>query len=227
MKWAVSALALAAFVSQTVAHYTFPGLIVNGAVTSDWQYVRKTANYQSHGPIQDVSSADMRCYSGQSAQTANVTAGATLGFRVDQCILHPGPLIVYMAKAPSSVSGWDGSGSVWFKIYELGPTFSGGAIKWPLDNACQVTFPIPKSLPNGEYLLRVEHIALHSASSVGGAQFYNSCAQVSVSGGGSGSPSPKVSFPGAYKSTDPGILFQLYYPVPTSYTIPGPSVWRG
>ncbi|KAK3951117.1 hypothetical protein QBC32DRAFT_325581 [Pseudoneurospora amorphoporcata] len=33
-----------------------------------------------------------------------------------------------------------------------------------------------------------------------------------------------VSFPGAYKATDPGILFQLYWPIPTSYINPGPSV---
>jgi hypothetical protein len=31
-----------------------------------------------------------------------------------------------------------------------------------------------------------------------------------------------VSFPGAYKGTDPGVKFQMYWPKPTSYTIPGP-----
>jgi hypothetical protein len=34
----------------------------------------------------------------------------------------------------------------------------------------QVTVPLPKSLPSGEYLMRVEHIAVHSASNAGGAQ---------------------------------------------------------
>jgi hypothetical protein len=38
---------------------------------------------------------------------------------------------------------------------------------------------IPRCLQNGEYLLRAEHIALHSAGSAGGAQFYISCAQLS------------------------------------------------
>lgn len=78
-------------------------------------------------------------------------------------------------------------------------------------------------MADGEYLLRAEHIALHSASSVGGAQLYLSCAQVSISGG-SGTASPqKVSFPGAYSANDPGLLINIYYPKPTSYTPPGPA----
>jgi hypothetical protein len=75
--------------------------------------------------------------------------------------------------------------------------------------------------------MRVEHIALHSASTVGGAQFYISCAQLKVQNGGSGSPTPLVAFPGAYNANDPGIKLNIYYPVPTSYTPPGPAVWSG
>lgn len=84
---------------------------------------------------------------------------------------------------------------------------------------------IPRCLQNGDYLLRAEHIGLHSASSVGGAQFYISCAQLTVSGG-SGTYNPRniVSFPGAYQATHPGIMINIYYPVPTSYTPPGPDV---
>ncbi|GKT43007.1 putative endo-beta-1,4-glucanase D [Colletotrichum spaethianum] len=82
---------------------------------------------------------------------------------------------------------------------------------------------IPSCIASGEYLIRVEHLALHGAGTEGGAQFYVGCAQVSLSGGGSTSPSGLVSFPGAYKSTDPGILFQPYWPTPTSYTNPGPA----
>ena len=36
------------------AHYTFPALVANGAATQQWQYVRKTTNYQSNGPVTDV-----------------------------------------------------------------------------------------------------------------------------------------------------------------------------
>jgi len=74
--------------------------------------------------------------------------------------------------------------------------------------------------------VRVESIALHQAQSVGGAQIYLSCAQVEVTGGGNGTPGPLVAFPGAYKATDPGLRWS-YYPIPTSYTAPGPAVWTG
>ena len=56
-------------------------------------------------------------------------------------------------------------------------------------------------------------IALHVAQSVGGAQFYLSCSQITITGGGSGTPGPLVAFPGAYSPTDPGILIDIYYPV--------------
>jgi len=87
------------------------------------------------------------------------------------------------------------------------------------------TFTVPKELPSGNYLVRVESIALHQAQSPGGAQFYLACAQVKVTDGGSGSPGPYVSIPGLYKSNDPGLLF-ANYPVPTSYTPPGSPVWN-
>jgi hypothetical protein len=78
-------------------------------------------------------------------------------------------------------------------------------------------------LKDGDYLLRPEHIALHSAQSLGGAQFYLACAQITVSGGtGTYAPKNLVSIPGDYKATDPGILIDIWYPVPQNYTPPGP-----
>ncbi|KAJ4286236.1 hypothetical protein N0V90_013270 [Kalmusia sp. IMI 367209] len=196
------------------AHYTFPALVAGGSATGAWQYVRKTTNYQSNGPVTDVTSNQIRCYElspGTAAQgTYEVAAGSSIGFTAQSSISHPGTLQFYMAK-----------------IFEQGPTIAAGGLTWPSQGKSQVTVPIPKSLPSGEYLFRVEHIALHSAGSAGGAQFYISCAQIKVTGGGSGSPSPLVSFPGAYKATDPGIMINIYYPVPTSYTPPGPRPWTG
>lgn len=81
-------------------------------------------------------------------------------------------------------------------------------------------------MPSSKYLVRVESIALHQAQSAGGAQIYLSCAQVEITGGGNGNPSPLVAFPGAYRSSDPGLLWS-YYPVRTSYKAPGPDVWQG
>ena len=90
----------------------------------------------------------------------------------------------------------------------------------------QVQFQIPKNVPSGKYLVRVESIALHQAQSVGGAQMYLSCAQVEITGGGNGQPGPLVAFPGAYNANDPGLRWS-YYPIATSYIAPGPAVWQG
>jgi hypothetical protein len=88
----------------------------------------------------------------------------------------------------------------------------------------RISARIPASLPAGEYLLRAEHIAVHKMNS---PQFYVACGQIKVSGGGSGRPAPLVSFPGAYKKSDPGVTFNMYGNPVKPYIIPGPPVWRG
>ena len=49
------------------------------------------------------------------------------------------------------------------------------------DNCGHYTVTIPSDIAPGQYLLRAETIALHTASQPGGAQFYMSCYQVNVS----------------------------------------------
>jgi hypothetical protein len=39
---------------------------------------------------------------------------------------------VYMAKAPSNVTGWAGDGAVWFKVYQITAVTNGGT---------SITFP--------------------------------------------------------------------------------------
>lgn len=82
-----------------------------------------------------------------------------------------------------------------------------------MTGATSVSFTIPATLPAGDYLFRIEHIGLHAAQSANGAQFYISCGQLTVTGGGAGTPGPLVAFPGAYKATDPGIMLDIYYPI--------------
>ncbi|CEL58831.1 putative endo-beta-1,4-glucanase D OS=Aspergillus niger (strain CBS 513,88 / FGSC A1513) GN=eglD PE=3 SV=1 [Rhizoctonia solani AG-1 IB] len=229
--FALVALAAAA-VQPALAHYRFPKLIdSSGAVTGEYVYVRSNTNINS--PLTDVTSTDIRCNaggltSGSKTSISNVAAGSTVGFQADIPLTHPGPLSVYLGKVPSgqTAATWDGSGANWFKIHQIGADFKTGALAWPTDNAQTFKFKIPSSVPSGQYLLRVEHVALHGASTVGGAQFYISCAQINVTGGGSGNPS-KVSIPGAYSATDPSVLINIYWPPVTSYTPPGPAVWSG
>ncbi|KAK3939100.1 glycoside hydrolase, family 61 [Diplogelasinospora grovesii] len=227
-----TSLLLAAAATAVSAHYTFPQMTVNGAaVGSAWESVRKTVDWQDNGPVTDVTSQNIRCNElapgTASATTLNVTAGATVGFAANPDVYHPGPAQLYLAKVPAgqTAATWDGSGQVWFKIYAEQPTF-GSQLTWPSMNAKQINIALPTCLPSGEYLYRVEHIGLHVAQSKGGAQFYLSCGQINIAGGGGdASPGPKVALPGAYSATDPGILININYPVPTSYTNPGPAVF--
>jgi lytic cellulose monooxygenase (C1-hydroxylating) len=111
-------------------------------------------------------------------------------------------------------------------------------------------FTMPSCIAPGQYLMRTEIIALHSASIQGQAQFYMECAQyvsiscrnnkscltdrvvirIAITGSGTTVGSNTVSFPGAYSATDPGILISIYDSAgqPNGggrpYQIPGPAV---
>ncbi|KAL7269268.1 hypothetical protein RUND412_008075 [Rhizina undulata] len=231
MKFLPLALVLgAALVDQAAAHYRFYEFIANGVTNAEYEYIRINTNTNS--PVTDVTSTDLRCNVGgldsaATTDTLTVAAGSTVGFHSDIAVFHPGAFNIYMAKAPSTAAAYDGSGTTWFRVWERGPTsITTDAVTWDTTDS-DFTFTIPSSLPSGQYLVRIEHIALHSASTFGGAQFYVSCAQINVTGGGSGTPAPLVAIPGVYTGYEPGILINIYWPIPTNYTIPGPILWSG
>jgi len=82
----------------------------------------------------DLSSPDLTCNAGaetgSNTSTVSLAAGSTLAFSSDTAVYHNGPVSVYMAKAPTTASAFDGSGNVWFKILDIGPKFPGGT--WDL-----------------------------------------------------------------------------------------------
>ncbi|KAH7396008.1 glycosyl hydrolase family 61-domain-containing protein [Cadophora sp. MPI-SDFR-AT-0126] len=206
------------------AHYIFWQLKYGGTKYPTYTYVRKNTNMNS--PVTDLASNDLRCNaggeSGAATDTLEVKAGGEFTWTLDTAVYHNGATAMYMAKAPTTAKEYDGSGQRWFKIVEIGPTFSGGNPTWPLWQT--YTYRIPPATPNGEYLLRIEQLALHNPG--GTPQFYISCAQVSVSGGGSGTPGPLVSIPGYVKGTEAGYTVNIYNNF-KSYTLVGPSVWAG
>ncbi|KAI1082341.1 glycoside hydrolase family 61 protein [Whalleya microplaca] len=223
---AAAALSLLAATVQAAPHYTFPKLLG----TADWSSVRQTSNFQSNGPVTDVNSDQIRCYqrAGGAPDTTQVKAGGQVQWVANPNIYHPGALSAYMAKVPEgkTAADWDGAGNVWFKVYQDTPTASGGQYTWPSNGKAEVDFTVPQCLADGDYLFRIEHVALHSASAAGGAQFYISCAQINISGGsGSANPSNLVSFPGAYKATDPGLMINIYNNGGKEYTPAGPPVF--
>ncbi|KAF1998837.1 lytic polysaccharide monooxygenase [Amniculicola lignicola CBS 123094] len=216
------------------AHYTFPRLVINGkSEEKDWSVTRQTKNANSKQGIENPTAADIRCYqSANAGAVSTIPAGASFYYVSTQQVNHPGPTQYYLAKVPDgkSATNWDGSGAVWFKIFTTMPTVDKNKqMTWPGQNEYKtVNATIPANTPDGEYLLRVEHIALHMAMQANKAQFYLSCSQIKITGGGSGTPGPLVSLPGAYKSSDPGILVDLgkIQNAPDTYQPPGPAVWR-
>lgn len=144
----------------------------------------------------DVSSADMACNAGSSPASGlcEIAAGDTFAVEMHQqpgdreCSneaiggAHYGPVMVYLSSVDdaTAATGTD----PFFKIAESG--YDAATETWGTDvlneNCGQFEATLPADLPEGDYLLRAEAIALHTAAQVGGAQFYMSC-YVSLSPG--------------------------------------------
>jgi len=241
-----SALTLCAVAQVASAHYFFDTNIVNGVTQPGNKYVRSSTRATKYNPTKfssnpaadlrdgaTIDSADGRCNQGAFAsagktQVLTVNAGDEVKFKlaVGAKMQHPGPGLVYMSKAPGSVQQYDGSGD-WFKIFEEGVCDGGDftSTAWCDYGRDTIAAKIPKDTPNGEYLVRVEHIGVHR-SHVNQPEHYMSCMQVKVQNGGSGSPGPMVKFPGAYKATDGYANFSIYNGR-KAFPMPGPAVWKG
>ncbi|EMR62200.1 hypothetical protein MGN70_005751 [Eutypa lata] len=236
MKTFSVALTASALASTALGHATFQELWV-GSEDEAGTCVRAPGN---NNPVTSVTGQDIVCNANPSPAegVCSVPAGSTITVEMHQqpgdrsCSNegiggnHFGPVIVYMTKVDDATSA-DGS-TPWFKIFESG--YDAATDTWGNDvinEGCgKQELTIPSDIADGDYLLRAETIALHTAGQAGGAQFYMSCYQITVSGGGSANPEG-VSFPGAYSASDPGILVDIWGNDFTSYTIPGPPVYSG
>ncbi|KAH6953606.1 glycosyl hydrolase family 61-domain-containing protein [Fusarium avenaceum] len=144
---------------------------------------------------------------------------------------HKGPVFVWMKKVSDATKNPSaGPGDGWFKISEDGYTDG----KWGVDNLIAAggiqKATVPKCIANGDYLVRFEILALHSAGEIGQAQFYMECAQVRVTGGTGAENPATVPIPGVYKADDPGVLVSVWNnfgkPYPDSYKVPGPRPFQ-
>ncbi|KAF8584620.1 lytic polysaccharide monooxygenase [Ramaria rubella] len=178
--------------------------------------ITRLVRVDGNGPIVNITGPDMTCGTGAEAPTtlvANVNAGDEVTFFwTPWPDSHSGPVLTYMGKSSGNVTAWSGSGSPWFKIDQSGYDIT-QSIPWATNrliaNNNTWTVTIPSTLASGQYLLRHELLALQSAGTEGGAQFYTMCAQINLSGSGSKAPSG-LSFPGTYQWSDPGITFNIY-----------------
>lgn len=208
----ISALVLTAVAQVASAHYFFDTNIIGDTAQPAFKYVRQSSRAVKYNPIKFSSNpaADIRdgstadgpdivCNQGAFASasktevlTVNAGEEVRMKLAVGARFQHPGPGLVYMSKAPGSVKQYDGSGD-WFKIYEEGVCDGGDftSTAWCDYDRDWIAAKIPKDTPNGEYLVRMEHIGVHR-SHVNQPEHYVSCMQVKVQGGGSGTPGPTV-----------------------------------
>jgi hypothetical protein len=143
---------------------------------------------------------------------------------------HHGPVITYLANCNGDCSSVDKTALEFFKIDEAGLISDSNVPgTWASDNLISAnnswTVTIPSAIAAGNYVLRHEIIALHSAGESNGAQNYPQCINLKVTGGGSDVPSGTLGTK-LYTNTDPGILVNIYTAL-SSYTIPGPALYSG
>ncbi|KAJ5469239.1 Endoglucanase-4 [Penicillium diatomitis] len=143
---------------------------------------------------------------------------------------HHGPVITYLADCGASCETVDKTTLKFFKIDAVGLVDeSTPPGTWADDqliaNGNSWMVEIPPKLAPGNYVLRNEIIALHSANNADGAQNYPQCFNLQVTGSGSDKPSGVLGTD-LYSPTDPGILVNIYQSL-ASYTIPGPAPYTG
>ncbi|KAJ8107612.1 hypothetical protein OPT61_g8744 [Boeremia exigua] len=160
------------------------------------------------------------------AKVAKVAAGGTVDLTWNTWPeSHVGPVIDYMAKVDDATTA-KAADLQFFKIDEAG--YEGG--EWAatklINNDLTWSVTVPSSIAPGQYVLRHEIIALHSAGQPNGAQNYPMCINLEVTGSGTETPAG-VTADKLYTATDPGISVNIYGGDLSGYKIPGPALFSG
>jgi cellulase len=159
------------------------------------------------------------------AKVAKVAAGGTIDVTWNTWpASHNGPVIDYLAKVDDATSA-KASDLSFFKIDEAG--FDSG--KWATEkliaNDLTWSVKVPESIAPGQYVLRHEIIALHSAGQENGAQNYPKCINIEVTGSGTETPAGTAANK-LYTPDDAGIKVSIYGDN-SGYKIPGPALFSG
>lgn len=174
---------------------------------------------------------DIICHVGATNAGTSITvaAGSTVELQwTPWPESHKGPVIDYLASCNGDCETTDKTALKFFKIGEEGLIDGTSAPgNWASDkliaNDNTWVATIPADIAPGNYVLRHEIIALHSAYDTNGAQNYPQCINLIVTGSGTAEPAGVVGT-ALYKNTDAGILIDIYKSL-DSYVIPGPAVY--
>ncbi|PBP28833.1 Glycosyl hydrolase family 61 [Diplocarpon rosae] len=231
---------------QVSAHGTVSGIVADGVYpgySANYQYMAtqpvvvgwSTPQDTDNGFIAPDAYADPNIICHKNATNAQASATVKAGGTVELQWTtwpssHHGPVLDYLADCGGDCKTVDKTTLKFFKIDGVGllddTTLPGN---WATDtleannNTWSVT--IPASIAPGNYVLRHEIIALHSAGQVNGAQNYPQCVNLQVTGSGTDSPAGTLGT-ALYQETDAGIEVNIYATI-ASYAIPGPALYEG
>ncbi|ROW01979.1 hypothetical protein VMCG_05548 [Cytospora schulzeri] len=240
-------LGLLAGATAVIAHGHVNNLVIDGVY---WQgYDPTSYPYQTNPPVVvgwTASDTDNGFVAPDAYQTSDIichksatNAGGHASVKAGDSISiqwasawpdsHHGPVIDYLANCGASCETVDKTTLEFFKIDGVGYISGSDPGVWGSDvlieNNNTWLVQIPADLAAGNYVLRHEIIALHSAGSADGAQNYPQCFNLAVSGTGTLQPSGVLGT-ALYQETDPGILYNLYT-TEEVYTVPGPAEYTG
>lgn len=141
---------------------------------------------------EDYQSPDIICHEDAKpgALTAPVKAGSKIEMQwTEWPESHHGPILNYLAPCNGDCSKVDKTSLKFFKIDAQGLIDgSNPPGTWASDNMIEnnntYTFTMSEAIADGNYVLRHELIALHSAGQTNGAQNYVQCVNIKVTGGG-------------------------------------------
>ncbi|KAL4819982.1 glycosyl hydrolase family 61-domain-containing protein [Aspergillus spinulosporus] len=198
-----------------------PQLIAWSTSATDTGYVAPSA----------YSNSDIVCHRGAEpgALSAETSPGGSVTLYWNTWPTdHHGPVITYLANCNGDCASVDKSTLKFFKI-DAGGLVDNSAVPgtWATDELIAADFSrtvtIPSDIASGNYVLRHEIIALHSAENKDGAQNYPQCINLKITGSGTATP-PGTLGTELYKDTDAGIDVNIWNAL-SSYVIPGPALY--
>jgi hypothetical protein len=217
-----------------VTQITIDGKAYQGGLPNGARIDSVIRQINDPSPIKGARNPNTNC--GPGAKPAKLNANANPGSQVtfkwqgadrSNWPHNIGPMMTYMASCgEQTCDKFDSTKAKWFKIGEEGKKADGTWLQNDLKNGGVAHATIPSNLAAGNYLIKHEIIALHLATSLGGAEFYEGCAQLKVGGNKNGHPAPNdlVSLPGAYSDNDKGIFDKNVFDNNDKYVFPGPPI---
>ena len=211
--------------------------------TAGWS-IPKDQDHGFLGP-DDYQNPDIICHVGATPGQLSITvaAGESIGLQwTSWPVSHHGNVANYLANCRGKCEDVDKTKLEFNKMDDRGlihsnPHYPIGKYVddvttgyWYGDelikNRNKAWFQVPEWIAPGNYVLRHELMALHSAMKEGsGIQHYPQCINLIVTGDGSDSLESGTRGTDLYRHDQPGVVINIFQN-PGEYTVPGPEVYK-